>query len=177
MKAEADKDGSLLVLTLEERAIIYVPILCLPVSQHLVTVTHEVVLLFSTMIEIGRTILTCGKLILLPKMSRMILILVLRLLWNCFFLFFSSSEYLTVMWLRTCCLKIWHWCFEYFKAQRVWENSKKEGHQPPFSSPFFPETGHETFLWGASSLYSEGRNIHIPEDKRMPERILTSRLA
>lgn len=104
MKAEADKDGSLLALTLEERAMIYVPILCLPVSQHLVTVTHEVVLLFSTMIEIGRTILTCGKLILLPKMSRMILILVLRLLWN--FFFFSSSEYLTVMWFRTCCLKI-----------------------------------------------------------------------
>ena len=51
MKAEADKDGSLLALTLEERAMIYVPILCLPVSQHLVTVTHEVVLLFSTMIE------------------------------------------------------------------------------------------------------------------------------
>ena len=48
--AEADKDGSLLALTLEEWAMIYVPILCLPVSHHPVTVTHEVVLLFSAMI-------------------------------------------------------------------------------------------------------------------------------
>ena len=46
----ADKDGSLLALTLEEWAMIYVPILCMPVPQHLVTVTPEVIFLFSTMI-------------------------------------------------------------------------------------------------------------------------------
>ena len=46
----ADKDGSLLALTLEEQTMIYVPILCMPVSQRLVTVTPEVVFLFSTMI-------------------------------------------------------------------------------------------------------------------------------